>query len=168
MRYVTVFNAGSDPFRNWDFFLFGLIAVAIGVGLVFAPSRIFPPRMKDEFRIPFGIFYLLFASVWTVTAGASIVSEDLRASHDLAARNCTSVAGVVEDFHPAPWEGHSMESFTVAGVRFEYSDYVVSAGFNNTASHGGPIRQGLPVRICYRDGQILRLDVASASQGNVR
>ena len=53
-----------------------------------------------------------------------------------------------------------MEHFDVHGVEFNYSDYIVSAGFNNTASHGGPIRPGLPVRICYRDGEILRLEIA--------
>jgi hypothetical protein len=48
----------------------------------------------------------------------------------------------------------------VHGVRFQYSDYVITAGFNNTSSHGGPIREGLPVRIWYLDGEILRLDIA--------
>ncbi|GAC1417844.1 MAG: hypothetical protein NVSMB69_18760 [Novosphingobium sp.] len=52
-----------------------------------------------------------------------------------------------------------MEHFDVAGVTFSYSDYVITAGFNNSASHGGPIREALPVRICHRDGEILRLEV---------
>jgi hypothetical protein len=59
-----------------------------------------------------------------------------------------------------PITGHSMESFVVRGVRFEYSDNVSTAGFNNTTSHGGPIREGLPVRVWYRGNEILRLDVA--------
>ena len=52
-----------------------------------------------------------------------------------------------------------MEQFDIAGVSFSYSDYVITAGFNNSASHGGPIREGLPVRVCHRNGEILRLEV---------
>src|SRR5262249_332614 len=60
---------------------------------------------------------------------------------------------------PMPYAGHSDESFTVMGIRFTYSDYHISDGFNNTSSHGGPINKDLFVRICYdpRDHVILRL-----------
>ena len=71
------------------------------------------------------------------------------------------IEGIVTDFKPMPYTGHAMESFVVYGVRFEYSDYVITAGFNNTTSHGGPIREGLPVRIWYRAIEILRLDIAN-------
>ncbi|WP_322021733.1 MULTISPECIES: hypothetical protein [unclassified Burkholderia] len=53
-----------------------------------------------------------------------------------------------------------MERFCVGQVCFSYSDYVVTGGFNNTASHGGPIRAGLPVRGSYVDGLIVKLEVA--------
>jgi hypothetical protein len=45
-------------------------------------------------------------------------------------------------------------------VEFSYPDYTVTCGFNNTASRGGPIREGLQVRIHYVDQLILRLEVA--------
>jgi hypothetical protein len=53
-----------------------------------------------------------------------------------------------------------MERFTVNGVEFSQSDYVVTCGFNDTASHGGPIREGLQVRIHYVDNAILKLEIA--------
>jgi hypothetical protein len=59
-----------------------------------------------------------------------------------------------------PYEGHQDECFTVQEQQFCYSDYDIVPGFHNAASHGGPIRAGLPVRIAYRNGSILRLDVA--------
>ena len=68
--------------------------------------------------------------------------------------------GRVENFVPMPVSGHAMESFSVGGVDFSYSDYSVTAGFNKTSSHGGPIRTGLPVGISYVDNEILRLEVA--------
>ena len=54
----------------------------------------------------------------------------------------------------------------MGAVRFQYSDFMYSGGFNNTASHGGPIRPGLQVRVCYLPGPsddenvILRLEAA--------
>jgi len=57
--------------------------------------------------------------------------------------------GVVEKFHPMPPTGHDTERFTVAGQWFAYSDYVITGGFNNTVSHGGPIKEGLAVRLTY-------------------
>ncbi len=38
------------------------------------------------------------------------------------------VEGLVENFDPMPSSGHKMESFSVNGVRFEYSDFVVTPG----------------------------------------
>jgi hypothetical protein len=60
-----------------------------------------------------------------------------------------------------PYGGHAQESFSVAGVPFRYSDFIISGGFNNTLSHGGPINGDSYVRICYdrTDGAILRLEI---------
>ena len=88
------------------------------------------------------------------------MSRDFAASQELERGNCSVVEGVVENFHPMPKSGHDTERFEVNGVHFSYSDYVMSPGFNNTASHGGPIRDGLRVRICHNSGDILRLEVA--------
>jgi hypothetical protein len=69
------------------------------------------------------------------------------------------VEGPVEQFVPMPYTGHSMERFSVAGIRFAYSDYVITGGFNNTSSHGGPIRLGRFVRITYVGEDIVRLEI---------
>jgi len=69
------------------------------------------------------------------------------------------VEGPVEQFDPMPKEGHKRESFTVNDVLFEYSDYELSPGFNNTSSHGGPIINGLQVRISYIGHYIVKLEV---------
>ena len=60
-----------------------------------------------------------------------------------------------------PYYGHTpgIESFTVSGVPFSYSDYIPEAGFNQTSAHGGPIHQGLPVRIWYVGKEIVKLEI---------
>jgi hypothetical protein len=67
-----------------------------------------------------------------------------------------------------PRSGHDKEWFIVGGKRFEYSDYHVTAGFNQTSSHGGPIRKGLNIRVHFEGDSIARLEVANeqAATGN--
>jgi hypothetical protein len=59
-----------------------------------------------------------------------------------------------------PYEGHEYECFSVHLHRFCYSDYMAVPGFRNTASHGGPIRPGIAVRVTYVGASILRLEIA--------
>ncbi len=55
------------------------------------------------------------------------------------------------------------ERFTVCGAAFSYSDYAVTAGFNNTSSHGGPIREGIWVRIAHLGNSIARVELAKGA-----
>jgi hypothetical protein len=70
------------------------------------------------------------------------------------------VEGTVTNFKPMPVTGHAMERFCVRDACFEYSDYVITGGFNNTTSQGGPIKEGLPVRVMYVRNAIVKLEVA--------
>jgi hypothetical protein len=164
MHYVTVFDATNAPYRNLSFVLPGLALTSVGAVMVFRPSwldrlRFRPTPARRWFR-PFAWFYFLFAIVWTIFAGGAVLSDAINAKRAVEHRDCQSVEGPVRHFHPMPVSGHDNERFEVNGVAFSYSDYIVTAGFNNTSSHGGPIREGLPVRICFRDGEILRLEIA--------
>jgi hypothetical protein len=157
VRYVTVFDAAAQPFRNWWFPAGGLIFVGIGLLLVISP-----PFLPEQFRRRRGLgwFFLVFALLWTGLSGWTVGSDSYHAAKALRSGDYRVVEGRVEHFKPMPKEGHAEETFEVNGVSFAYSDYIVTGGFNNTASHGGPIREGLPVRIAYKDGEILRLEVA--------
>lgn len=72
----------------------------------------------------------------------------------------STVEGTVTNFHPMPYSGHQDETFSVNGMQFSYSDYVLIPCFNNTSSHGGPIHEGLRVRIAYSGNCILKLEVS--------
>ena len=64
------------------------------------------------------------------------------------------VEGYVENFDPMPYEGHDFESFEIDGVKFFYSDYNVTVGYNKTKSHGGVISgngQHLRIKYIYLD-----------------
>ena len=103
--------------------------------------------------------FLGFAILWTTVAFFVTFVDYWSSVRALKENRAEVIEGPVADFHPMPYSGHVDESFVVKGVQFEYSDYGVTAGFNNTASHGGPIHEGLVVRIWHYKGRILRLDV---------
>ncbi len=101
---------------------------------------------------------LLFVSMTLSPAG---VSDMYARAKDTYRKGDYSIAeGTVTNFHPMPYSGHQNETFSVNGVEFSYSDYVVVPCFNNSASHVGPIRDGLRVRIAYSGDCILKLEVA--------
>ena len=59
------------------------------------------------------------------------------------------VEGYVENFVPMPSEGMD-ESFEINGVKFSYSDYNITFGYNNAKSHGGVIEgNGQHLKIGY-------------------
>lgn len=164
MDYTTVFDVTQSGFRQWWFPASGLIFIAIGLALpALIRAGIFqnvPPLMAKWFPRVF----LGFAIFWTLTSFVGTFGGYWSAVQTLRSNRAEVVEGIVTEFKPMPHTGHAMESFVVQGVRFEYSDYVVTAGFNNTTSHGGPIREGLPVKIWHSGGRILRLDVKKPNQ----
>ena len=108
---------------------------------------------------------LVFIGIWAlfwnggVLPGAwTIYRNHKHAQEYLRSGDCQVAEGTVEQFHPMPYHGHSLESFAVNGVWFSYSDFDLSKpGFNRTESHGGPIHAGMPVRIHYRGAASCRL-----------
>ncbi|MEW1780679.1 hypothetical protein AB0305_00625 [Arthrobacter sp. NPDC080086] len=161
MEYRTVFDVAEVGYKAWTFPAFGLIFVAIGGVLVAYRKRLpgwskWHPRASTAF-----VFYFFgFAILWTSTAAISTFSQ-YSALSKARADNCVRVVeGLVTDFKPMPVTGHAMERFCVSGKCFEYSDYIVTSGFNNTRSHGGPIHEGLQVRVSYVGNTIVKLEIA--------
>lgn len=163
--FRTVYDA-SQQGPAWWFPAFGLIFVAVGVGLVIAAHPI--GRMTGWQKRPRGLrgfsyFFLGFSLLWTVAASVGVFGSWYAAHTALSSNSASVVEGTVESFHPMPYTGHEDEHFTVDGVYFAYSDYAVTAGFNTTSSHGGPVHAGLYVRIHYivqnGDNTILKLEI---------
>jgi len=107
----------------------------------------------------FSFFYFGFALL--IAFGSSLtIHHHNRALLDAVNVQHVAIAeGPVTNFKPMPYSGHAMERFCVLAECFEYSDYVITGGFNNTASHGGPIKEGLPVRVTYVGGVIVKLEI---------
>lgn len=108
------------------------------------------------------LVYLLCLFMAAVLDGSGVRAMYSRAKKDYLNGKYAVAEGTVSNFHPMPSSGHGEETFSVNGVRFSYSDYVIVPCFNKTASHGGPMHEGLRVRIAYSGNCILRLEVANA------
>ena len=160
MEYRTAFDIASAGYKSWPFAAFGLIFIAVGAVMVAARKHL-PgwwgkhPRAGSAFAFT----WLGFAAVWTLVSFFVTYHDYSFASAARKSNRAQIAQGLVTDFKPMPFTGHAMESFCVSGKCFSYSDNVITAGFNNTASHGGPIREGLPVRVTYIGNTILKLEV---------
>ena len=153
-QYNVVFDftrSGSEwwfPAAGSVFFLIGGFLIWLGRGNRGPLNRSFV-----------GYTFVGFACLWSVLALSKMIPDYQRARSAYLSGNYSVVQGLVTDFQPMPYQGHGEECFTVESETFCYSDYEVTLGFNNTASHGGPIREGLPVRVSFIGNTILRLEV---------
>jgi len=157
--YRVAYDLSQAGFGNWTFPAFGLIFVAVGIAFVYFRNDISfkgPAFMRRIF--PFA--WLGFAIIWTSIAFLGTYSSYRHLTDMVADGHMQVVEGVITDFVPMPVSGHAMEKFCVQQVCFEYSDFVINGGFNNTTSHGGPIQGGLSVRIGYVDKVIVKLEIA--------
>jgi hypothetical protein len=149
-QYAIAFEITRDGF-DWSFSAIGLLLVLVGIVTI---RRRQPGYNSGYLAIAIGLLWIPVTFFMMYRAYAKCWRE-YETGHNVV------VEGAVEDFHPMPFQGHQDECFSVHGVKFCYSDYVVGCGFNNTSSHGGPIRLGLPVRVSYQGNSIFKLEIKS-------
>jgi hypothetical protein len=161
MIYEVVFDIADVGYRGWPSVRIGA-AFAVAGFLMLMFYRYLPlwPITSEKFKKGFAILCAGFATLWTLIAFVGTYTEYWKLNQARKTGMYEVVEGRVEDFIPMPYGGHAYESFRVGSKTFRYSDYHFTAGFNNTASHGGPIKAGLQVRISHVDSVILRLEVA--------
>ena len=152
-HYKVVFDISQKGYDWWVPGI-GFLFLIAGVVLVWTGRRQKWARSKIG-----GYAIVGFASFWTLMMFTTTLREYVVLHQAYRSGHYSVIEGQVEKFHPMPYNGHQDECFSVKDTTFCYSDFGPTAGFNNTASHGGPIRAGLPVRVAYVDGHILRLEV---------
>ena len=154
IQYATVYQI-TQLVPDWPFACVGLLPLFAGGVIIWGKRRL--KWTKPHWL--FAIFCCVFGVLWVGGVGSSVLAADWQALTAYQKGDYQTVEGIVSDFHPMPYEGHQDECFSVQNHRFCYSDYEIAPGFHNAASHGGPIRNGLQVRLAFHDGRILRLDV---------
>jgi hypothetical protein len=165
MEYRTVFDVATAGDQSGNFLVIGLFLVVSGLIAVALRNRLSAWRKTSGGTKVFPFVFLGFGVLWTLLSLSAIHRQHDHLTAPQDDKRVHVVEGVVTNFAPMPFSGHTRERFCVSSECFEYSDYIVTGGFNNTSSHGGPIREGLPVRVTYRDRTIVKLEISKEIKG---
>ncbi|HEX6041485.1 hypothetical protein [Longimicrobium sp.] len=160
--YVLVFDAGAAPLvRATDFVGLGLLAF-LGVALWKARGRragVSPPPAPFGNPAVLAALAMFVLLAMGVMAGSRYVGT-VHLRERLRDGEYARVEGVVEDFVPGDREGHRTERWSVRSggrtYRYAYRTSQQVPGFHQA---GGPVREGLRVRVADVDGHIARLEV---------
>lgn len=157
MVYRTIFEFTE---KGFDSFLFlPILFIIIGIGISWFNIRFNRSTSpKKKFIIIFGFIFSGFALLIMLVTIPSSISSRSKLKRIYENKEYQIVEGVIENFHPMPYSGHDVESFTVKDVKFEYSDFILHSGFDQTASHGGPLKE---------NGQQVRLSYIKSGEGNI-
>lgn len=164
MNYKTVFLVTDEGFDL--VLLVPILFLIIGIGIIWFYVKY--KKVKSSKRTSAIVFGSIFSSI-SLIAAILILPDTFRTINKtkriIENKEYKVVEGKIEQFHPMPKAGHEKEHFLVNGVYFEYSDFELVYGFNNTASHGGPLRRnGQEVRLSYRttknrENRILKVEL---------
>ncbi|TNE64479.1 MAG: hypothetical protein EP335_07130 [Alphaproteobacteria bacterium] len=173
---VVAYDYAAMGFRVGYFFpvFFGFMIVIQMIPLI--RRRWFPGSVDAAPKKPRGCFaWLGLAFFWLAMVAVGSIFFGVAYHHhrsnveDLSTGNYKVVEGIVENFQPMQDRIGSYESFTVAGVPFRYTEFPdddtfsSATGFRNASIYGGPMADGIHVRIAYIDNVILRLEVEPAA-----
>ncbi len=158
--FVTVFEItrrSNGVFADTCFRLFIGIAALIG-GLTVIAFKRKNNGLKNWIAALFAIAWSLF---WLYLHNFPHVfghiNSLVRAYRD---RQCQVVEGQVQVLHEQPATGHTKgDIITVNGKEFEVNYFYATPAYRNTVAHGGVLGSGVYVRLCYHNGEILRVDI---------
>ncbi len=160
-HYEVVFDVLLAGYRQWWFPAAGVPFVVVGIALLLGGSRM--TRGGGALLHTLGATVVTLGILWVGGALASTYADYAHLRDRLRSGQYMTVEGAVTNFVPGDLGDHRQESFTVAGHHFSYAPSIVTAGFNRSAAHGGPIAEGMRVRIAAVDGEIARLEIITES-----
>jgi hypothetical protein len=158
--YVVLFDVSRQGFQAWR--EASLPAIVTIVALVLA---LITKKASSDQRNRRLLVYnralqvaMILGIIGTVGSLVYTWREFQQLSGALTSGQYRSMTGAVTDLVPERPDGHPRESFRVNSVGFEYSSSDVTSAFHRTVGSGGPLREGLRVRVADVDGKIVRLE----------
>jgi hypothetical protein len=111
MEYQTIYSILNDaPRIPW---------VHVFIGLVAGPASVYASWKTRNWL--FLVLAVVWAGFWNLTilpASWAIYRDHEQSKAALRDGNCQVVEGNIEDFHPMPYTGHSLERFKIQGCFF--------------------------------------------------
>jgi hypothetical protein len=165
MTYDTVYDVGRDGYTDWWFLLCGIPALAAGLLVSLRPdlarrAGMLSSYMTEHRQILIARYISAFAVFWMLIAFSTTYGGYRLAAGELVSGQYSLEEGQVYHFSPMPKGGHGYESFCVGRTCFSYSDYDLAPGFRKTSQRGGPVKEGVQVRLAHVGNVILRVEIA--------
>lgn len=162
MEFVTVFDLGVAGYRGWWFPLIGLFPAAAGALMAFAPAltkKLMGSHVRGRLVRVLGALFLGVGLLAAVMGFADTYGDYRSLRRALDSGQYRTVEGAVRNFRPMPAAGWGWETFEVEGVTFRLTTSALNPAFNRTRAEGGPVAEGVHVRIAYVNLDILRLEM---------
>jgi hypothetical protein len=160
--YQVLFDVAAEGYSTWRFAVTPAL-VGIAMGCLSIWHRVVFSRVGR----PGPRFYAAVTGVAAIVVSCFAVrlAVDTREEYEMLSEalrrgNYRVVEGRVTDFVAGGAGGHGAERFRVGKFQFVYSASSITSAFHRTRPYGGPIRDGLLVRIADVKGLIARLEVS--------
>jgi hypothetical protein len=127
------------------------------IPLVIAAILLLAYRILRSDRKALIVILCTLAIVLSVVTFVGSTLPDLHLLEAVETGNYALVEGIVTQFHPQFAGRREYETFSVDGTTFRYTQSSDFA-FNHTAGTGGPIHQGMKLRVGHVAGRIVRID----------
>ena len=156
--YKVAYDLLEEGYSGWSADIIFFLCALPGVGLVWIIKKKTDEKERRLRRLLLILPYVM--AIFPALLGAATLYTGLNEYYNmqkmLREGRASYVDGTVTDFHG----GKNYESFEVNGKRFSYDYKTANAGFRQTKYHGGPIDEGVNVRMWHDRGTIMRLEVA--------
>jgi hypothetical protein len=159
LTYRVVYDIRHAMPNDWWLIMISLVLGPVGYGIYRQAHRF--ESSKTGFV---GLFLVFMAGLVAlfVMGGSLLPYLGLR-SH-VARGAYRVIEGTVRSFVPGDPGDHRSESWVLQSwsdsIRYSYSPSIVGAGYDQTAPHGGQVREGVRVRVWDVGGRIARLEIA--------
>jgi hypothetical protein len=155
MSYSVVFDLDRSGYPFWWLLL---LVAAVG-GLAGTVLLTFGGRHERARQI--GSVFVVLVPLFALGMLVVTFSDYRSLKGDLDSGRVSVVEGPVSNYQPMKSGSRGeYESFTVKGVEFTYNGFALTSAFDKPAFFGGPIREGIQVRVTYVGDSIVRLEVA--------
>ena len=159
-QYNVVFDVAEQGYRTWKLALLPALAVAAITlpWFVSAQRHDVTDSERRNARAIVRTMVTIFVS-FSVYLLIHSWSEYEEFVQRLRSGDFRTLSGPITDFQPGGVSGNRIEHFRVDDVAFDYGTAELTSAFHRTAGNGGPMREGLQVRLAVTGNKILRVEI---------
>lgn len=157
----VVFDVRTADFASW----FAFVPLVVLLAALFVELVRRRREIRELFvarKNPHMAIYLLAGVVLAFLTGARILSyaeEKNEFVRVLNADQARVVEGEITNYTPQAWTGRPLEKFQVGSEQFSFDGFGASSAYHQRVRSGGPIQEGMRVRVFEFRGNILRVEV---------